>query len=340
MMVPQTAPDRAPGSVSRTFDFPWLQFALEVDALETSAQVERAFTKLASGGSLQPLTLRGAIRQTEPAAEAASVWANGRLRYQFVVGDAGEREASFATADGSLLRVDLAEGILEGWLRPETFTAPYSTWADLMLAPLTEFWRAHDRFPLHAGAVEIGEHRLLIPGYSGSGKTTLSLAMLAAGGCWRADDKLLFHATPEAVWAVSLYRNTNLHPGTVEHHPALQFTLARESIDETNPKRPCLLEELPVAVDLGEFAPTALLFPRVAHTAVTTITRLPRPQAHLRLAAQSPLSVHSPRIARQVRAVAELVKRLPAFALDLGRDVLETPAAAVERVVAALEAGR
>jgi hypothetical protein len=262
------------------------------------------------------------------------------LKYQFVRGTTDAAFARFATQDGSLLELDFRENALQGALAPSTFTAPYSTWPDLLLAPLTEYWREHHCFPLHAAAVALEDQRWIIAGYSGSGKTTLSLACLAAGGTWRADDKLLFTHTTDGLQAVSLYRNTNLHPATVAHFRDLAFTLARPSIDETNVKRPCLLEELPLRVDLAPFAPTALLFPTVTESNTTAIAPLSPADTYLRLAAQSPLSTHPPRMAAQVRALAAVARNLPAFEVRSGRDILETPADAANRLVEAVRTGR
>jgi hypothetical protein len=319
---------------------PWLQLEAECDSPETLREVEQALFKLALG-SPEPVvpTLRAQF-ELGSAPNAATVWDDGSLKYQFVQGTTDAEGARFATPDGSLLELDFRTHSLTGTLSPSTFTAPYSTWPDLMLAPLTEYWREHGCFPLHAAGVALEDERFVIAGFSGSGKTTLSLACLAGGGTWNADDKLLFRSTPDGARAVSLYRNTNLHPATVAHFEDLAFTLERDSIDETNVKRPCLLEELPLRVDLLPFTPTVLLFPQVTDADLTTVARLAPADTYLRLAAQSPLSTHPPRMRTQVRALAAVAKSLPAFEVRSGRDVLEAPATAAHRLLEAIRAER
>lgn len=319
---------------------PWLQLDAECDSPQTLHEVERALFKLALGSPepvVPPLHARFELGASE---SAGDVWAHGTLKYQFVQGTTDAQSARFATPDGSLLELGFHTHALTGTLSPSTFTAPYSTWPDLMLAPLTEYWREHGCFPLHAAGVALDDERFVIAGFSGSGKTTLSLACLAGGGTWNADDKLLFRHTPDGTRAVSLYRNTNLHPATVAHHGALAFTLERDSIDETNVKRPCLLEELPLRVDLAPFAPTVLLFPQVTDAASTTVVRLTPADTYLRLAAQSPLSTHPPRMRTQVQALAAIARSLPAFEVRSGRDVLETPADAAQRLLEAIRNAR
>jgi len=311
------------------------------DTGETLGQIQRALFKVATGDAA-PLvpTLRADFELGAALAPAAAIWEHGSLKYQFARGTTDSDGARFATQDGSLLELDFGTNALRGFLSPSTFTAPYSTWPDLMLAPLTEYWREHGCFPLHAAGIALEDERFVIAGFSGSGKTTLSLACLAGGGTWHADDKLLFRLTPDGVRAVSLYRNTNLHPATVAHFSELAFTLERESIDETNVKRPCLLEELPVRVDLAPFAPTALLFPQVSDSNHTTLSRLAPADAYLRLAAQSPLSTHPSRMRAQVQTLAAVTRALPAFEVRSGRDVLETPAVAALRLLDAIRAHR
>ena len=53
--------------------------------------------------------------------------------------------------------------------------------------------------------------------------------------------------------------------------PGLGFTEERAPIDETNPKRPWLIEELPLPFDLREFSPTALLFPAVTPIEISEV---------------------------------------------------------------------
>lgn len=323
-----------------TLALPWLRLEAECDSLKTLREVERALFKLALGNlesGIPPLQARFALGSTP---DATAVWDAGTLKYQFVQGTTDAEGARFATPDGSLLELDFRRQSLVGTLSPTTFAAPYSTWPDLMLSPLTEFWREHGCFPLHAAGVALEDERFVIAGFSGSGKTTLSLACLAGGGTWNADDKLLFRSTPDGTRAVSLYRNTNLHPATVAHFGDLAFTLERDSIDETNVKRPCLLEELPLRVDLAPFTPTVLLFPQVNDTAQTRVARLTPADTYLRLAAQSPLSTHPPRMRTQVRALAAVARSLPAFEVRSGRDVLETPAAAAQRLLEAIRTAR
>lgn len=338
-----TRDTQAVASERKTLSLPWL----EVDGLFEDTlvreQVERGLYKLTTsleGGGAPPLEASFFLSDDpDDLREAHVIWDDPTLRYQFVQGVSSGAEARFATEDGSVLRLNFAERRLSAALRTSTFAAPHSTWGDVLLAPLTEHWREHGFFPLHAGAVELEEQQFLVSGHSGSGKTTLCLACLTAGGSWRADDKVLFRVGDGELSAISLYRNTNLHPETIPHFAGLAFTLDRPPIDETNAKRPCLLEELPVRCDLSSFTPTALLFPKVRDCDNTEVVRLPPAAALLRLAAQSPLSSHPPRMAAQVRATTSLVRRLPAFEVRSGRDVLLSPEIAAARLLRAVREG-
>lgn len=325
------------------FLLPWLRLSVAAPQ-RLLDEVQRALFKLSTGSTptgMRELSAELSLDDRgEPLSLAAHVWEEGELRYQFVRGQVTAEGAQFATADGSLLDLDLPRRRLRGMIRPSTFTAPYSTWADFVLAPLTEFWRANALFPLHAAAVELEGEAFVLPGYSGAGKTSLCLALVRAGATWRADDKLLFSAGSDGIRAVSLYRNTNLHPDTVTRVPGLDFTLDRAPIDETNPKRPWLLTEVSGAVDLGEFRPTALLFPSVGGGARTEIRPASRMDAHLRLAAQSPMSSYAGRIRSHVEALSTMARTLPALTVSGGDDVFSDPEGLAEHLLAAVRAAR
>ena len=321
------------------FLLPWLRLSVAAPQ-PLLAEVQRALFKLSTGSTptgMRELTAELSLDdRAEPLSLAAHVWEEGELRYQFVRGRVTAEGAQFATAAGSLLDLVLPRRRLRGMIRSTTFTAPYSTWADFVLAPLTEFWRANELFPLHAAAVELGGEAFLVPGYSGAGKTSLCLALDRAGATWRADDKLLFAAGKDEIRAVSLYRNTNLHPETVRRVPGLDFTLARAPIDETNPKRPCLMTEVSGSIDLGEFRPTALLFPSVGGGAQSEIRSASRMEAHLRLAAQSPTSSYAGRVRTHVQALSTVACSLPALTVSGGEDVFNDPDGLAERLLAAV----
>jgi hypothetical protein len=296
--------------------------------------IERAAVKFSAGGGVprRSLTARVTCDAAGDTLTAAAVTSRANASFQFVAGVEHEQHATYATADGSIAHVDHAARELHLRLNRAVFDAPYSTWADLLAAPLSAHWRASGFYPLHAAAVSFDRTAALIVGESGAGKTTMALALSEGGGRWRADDKLLLDTESGPVRAVSLYRNTNLAPATIAHHASLAFALARAPINETNDKRPCGLDEVSDAVDLTPFLPTAVLFPRQIDAARSRLRPLSQVDALMRLAAQSPMYGWPPRLRSQQRVLAALTAQAAAWEVETGRDVLDDRAAFVDLV--------
>ena len=246
--------------------------------------------------------------------------------FQFVVGHESHADARYATADGSVARVDYQRAHIHFTLNDAVFDAPYSTWADLCAAPLAALWRHYGYVPLHAAAVSLDEHSVLVIGASGSGKTTTALALATGGGVWRADDKVLLRQTPSGFDAASLYANTNLAPATIAAHARLSFALDRPPINDTNDKRACQLDELGQQVDFSPFAPSAIVFPRQIDRDHSVLRRLETVDTIVRLAAQSPTGGDRATLRRQHAQIVALAVHVPAWELEAGRDVLLAPA--------------
>jgi hypothetical protein len=315
---------------------PWLKLGLVADDADLSTTARRALWRFSAAASdaLPPLRLE-LRRDGSPARPAGSTraWREASLKYQFVRGVVTGERAEFATEDGSEVVLDHSAGLAVAMVRPSTPRGPYSTWPDFLASPLSEFWRIHGCYPLHAAAVELGERCVVLPAASGSGKTTLGLALAHAGGVWRADDKVLFRVGADGPEMVSLYRNVNLSPLTISRFDWLEFALTRPPLDDTNPKRACDMEEAAARVDLSPFRPTAMLFPMIAGEPRSSIGPLTPGEAVLRLARQSPASSLRERLAAQVGALAALARHLPAFELRAGGDVLDDPGSVAELVV-------
>lgn len=307
---------------------PWL--ALSVPSLDHALerQLQRAFAKFAVGytDARHYLTASVACDRHGAPDEARSLAAAANVSFQFVVGRETTEAARYATADGSVVRVDFRSDHLQFTLNEAVFDAPYSTWADLCAAPLAAAWRYRGYVPLHAAAVTLGDQSVLMVGASGSGKTTTSLALATGGGVWRADDKVLLRETPTGFEAASLYSNTNLAPATIAAHTRLTFALDRPPINDTNDKRACQLDELGQRVDLSPFTPSAVVFPRQVDREHSSLRRLRTVDTVVRLAAQSPTGGDRASLRRQHQQLVALASHLPAWEIEAGRDVLVDPA--------------
>jgi hypothetical protein len=307
---------------------PWLDVAVDDPGPGLASQLARATSKfaMATTAASHRAVLSADVCETAAPANGP-VLPDADMTFQFVRGRTGVSQSTFGTADGSVATVDHLSGRIDLRLREAVFTAPYSTWSDLVAAPLAEHWRALGCFPLHTAAVKVGGVCTLLCGPSGSGKTSLSLALVAAGGVWRADDKVLLRSTAIGVEAVSLYANTNLPLSTIRYHPALRFALTRQPLDATNEKRPCDMVELTLPFDLSPFTPAVIVFPVIRQTPKSRWRRLRTDETVIRLSAESPASTVRERLRAQHDLIVQLARACPAWELAAGRDVLDAPGA-------------
>jgi hypothetical protein len=322
-----------------TLNLPWLELTCRDVPERLSTQLARALAKFAGGYAPAAVRLDVSMTVDDSGSplEARTIDTQANVRFQFVHGIEQADAARYSTSDGSVAAIELASGQLHFTLNEQVFDAPYSTWSDLVAAPLAAAWRHHGFYPLHAAAVSFADGCApLIIGASGTGKTTTSLALLEGGGVWRSDDKVLLHACAGTVTAASLYANTNLAPATIAAHHSLHFALARPPINDTNDKRPCLLTEVSRAVDLSPFMPTALLFPRQVSRPESALRRLDELDVLMRLSAQSPSSADRERVRRQHEHLVALARRVPAWELEAGADVLHSAVSFAGRVRATL----
>ncbi|MGC4081471.1 MAG: hypothetical protein QM736_04980 [Vicinamibacterales bacterium] len=318
---------------------PWLALTLPPLTPALESQMHRALAKFArmQGDIPLRLTVEMSCDVHGDADAARAIAAQANVSFQFVTGVEETGDAQYATGDGSVVHVDFAGGRVSFTLNEAVFDAPYSTWADLVAAPLAATWRHHGCFPLHAAAVSFDDGgAVLVVGASGSGKTTTALALAKAGALWRADDKVLLRRDGGRIAATSLYANTNLAPATIAAHDDLSFVMARPPLNDTNDKRACQLDELGQRVDLSPFTPSALVFPRQVDRTVSSLRRLDTMDVVVRLAAQSPTSGERTVLRRQHEQIVALATSTPAWEVEAGRDILTDPAAFARTCRAAL----
>jgi hypothetical protein len=182
------------------------------------------------------------------------------------------------------------------------------------------FWAlsARRRHLVHAGAV--GDARrggVLLAGAGGSGKTTVAMAALSAGMAYVGDDYLLLHCEPEPV-AWNMYGTGKLDAGHLARFPHM----ARAVHVSANP-----LPEEKSVLDVEALAPGALV--RSLPIRAVLVPRIRGGQARLRrTSAGQALLALAPSTTFQMpfddgqaaRSLADLARRVPAFALDVGDD--------------------
>jgi hypothetical protein len=176
------------------------------------------------------------------------------------------------------------------------------------------FWAlgGEGRHLVHAGAVGDDRGAALLVGGSGSGKTTVTLAALAHGFGYLADDYLLLQGAGEPT-VTSIYNTASVRVGPEAGEKAV--------LDVAGLLPGALRESLPVR---------AVLVPRV-RGGRARLSRVSAAEALLALAPSTVLQMPFDDGA-VVASLAALVRRVPCFGLDVGDDPGEL-AGALERAL-------
>jgi hypothetical protein len=171
-------------------------------------------------------------------------------------------------------------------------------------------------FLAHGSAIGVGEHGVLFTGPSGSGKSTTTAAAVLFGLQTLGDDFVLVDPTEHEMHA--LYNAVKLDSDGVRQLSDLR-------IEPDNPSWPAADKTRFRASELraGAFVPRmrlkAIVVPRFAHTDKSTILAATQSEVMRALAPSTVLLLRGGQIETAAKAAA-LIRSLPAFRLELGRD--------------------
>lgn len=173
---------------------------------------------------------------------------------------------------------------------------------------------------LHSAAVAWRGRAALIAGPSGSGKSSTALSCLAAGLDYLGDDHCLLDLR-EGPTVHSVYAAAKLHTAQMERFPEFAPYVVNPMRTEGEKAvailMPAFSDRLPRRAPIA-----AVLAPRVSGAATTTFERLP---AGGGLAALAPSTLLQMAAADRgsLAAMAELVRRVPCYRVNLGTDKAE-----------------
>ena len=194
------------------------------------------------------------------------------------------------------------------------------------------FWAVsgQGRQLVHAGAVGDGSRGgVLLAGAGGSGKTTVALAAASAGMAYVADDYLLLQAQGEPV-AWNLFGTAKLDAEHAARLPELAAAARISPRPEAGEKAVLDVEKVRPGAVVRSLPIRAVLLPRI-RGGRARLHRASAAQALLALAPSTALQMPFDE-GRVLGALGSLVRRVPAFYLDVGDDPGEL-AAAVDRVL-------
>jgi hypothetical protein len=179
--------------------------------------------------------------------------------------------------------------------------------------------------PVHAGLIAHGQQGVLIGGAGGSGKSTTSLLCVQAGFSYLADDYIgLPPVSGHGQTAYSLYSSLWLEE---EHSKRFESLLANRMSGQ-------LSGEVKVPFGIAEAFPKsmasrctvrAVVLPQVAHISVSRLRQATTAEALLKLAPSSVLQLPFIQPGKALQRIAEMLRCVPSFWLDLGTDFDSIP---------------
>ncbi len=225
----------------------------------------------------------------------------------------------------SASRFVLDEGTVRAFVHPDHARDPWIVGHRLFFLPLLEWMRFRGFYPLHGSCFLAGGRGVIVSGPSGSGKSTATLAAIAAGCPFVADDTLFAFRRGGVVRVASFPE-----PIKVGRKSAAAFPELRASLRLIGGKYVLPEESLPAPGRVAEAVPAVLLFPEVADRDASLFEPLSGEEAMVRLLPQSVLPADRKRIESHMGALAELVGQTSAYRLLFGRDFRDLPSAAAK----------
>ena len=186
---------------------------------------------------------------------------------------------------------------------------------------------------VHAGLVAVDDTAVMLVGNGGAGKSTSSIASLLGGLEYLGDDFVGISSTGRNFVGHGFYASCLLDSGHLRRFPALR-SMARPPNHEYEHKHVMYLRQAFSERLVEERPLRALLLPRVVDAVDTTFEKASPLEA---LRAMAPTSVmYLPRPSRAAfERLTDLVEAVPAYWLNLGRDVGQIPGA-VRALIATL----
>ncbi len=174
----------------------------------------------------------------------------------------------------------------------------------------------------HSAAVGTSDGGLLITGKSGSGKSTTALTCLEAGFLYAGDDYVIVRAEPEP-YVFGLYNTAKVVSDRLSDFPRLAACVDNPDRPDTD-KALVFINGAHEAQLSAGFPLKAVFVPRLTGLRDTAVRKA---SAALSLAALAPTTIFAhPRGGEaELRFLAALVRKLPAYILECGTELSQIP---------------
>jgi hypothetical protein len=228
---------------------------------------------------------------------------------------------AFNLGSGVLSALDLEKNEALFWIRNAADLPIYESGAPL-LTTLHWWMSANARQLIHAAAIGKKEAGVLLVGKGGSGKSSTALRALNSDLQYAADDYCLLQGG-ENPFVHSLYSSGKIHSRDAHKFPFLQPALD-SSTNLNNEKALFFLHETFGEKISAGFPIRAVLCPTVMDRETTTLRKIPASSSLLALAPSTIFQLPGSG-QNNFSFISEIVRRVPGYALELGRDYDNIP---------------
>jgi hypothetical protein len=320
--------------VERTFIFAGRRVRMRVGGRELAEHLMRPFVHLRDASGRGAGANGGAH---EPASLAIDVWDERVVHVPYPSGDDREPNETMRPTGHGVLALSAATRFVRydctawvTWLdRGARRIIGWRANADRLsmhertrpLPFLLPVWYADQGVQvIHAGLVARDGRGILFCGANGAGKSTSSLACLCAGLDFLSDDHVGLESTTGGFLGHSVFASTRLEPDHLQRFPEL-VPHAIPSPEWYETKSLILVAEaFPERVK--PLVPiSAIALPVLGETSRSSITPIGRAAALRALAPSTLMQMPFGATADRFAELARLTASVPAFRLDLGRDV-------------------
>ena len=176
---------------------------------------------------------------------------------------------------------------------------------------------------LHGGCVGTEKGGIILGGKGGSGKSTTSLLCLMAGMRYVSDDYCVLESVVEPR-AHSIYNTGKLHQKHLEQFPQLVSQAVDPTPDRYEKKVIFTHQHYPQQ-HISSLLIRAVVLPRIVGGESSKLVPISAAQALFGLAPSTMFQMPDSK-ANQMRAMGDLVRKVPCFRLELGTDYQSIPA--------------
>lgn len=184
---------------------------------------------------------------------------------------------------------------------------------------------------IHAAAVGADAGAVLLVGATGTGKSTAALACLSAGMQYISDDRCALGLTPQP-HALCIYNTAKLHHEQMQRFPHL--AAAAQNGQPEDEKSLVLIHRYAPEQVAAALPIRAVLLARLAHRSETTWAPILSMPVWREMTTSS--LVYQPGMAQiELNMMADLVRRVPCYQINLGTDLERIPDAIAHILVEA-----